>query len=331
VERLVSDEIKYVTAETAKAKAPLDLLCHHLGIELGWDDHARCPFHDDNDPSFYIWYGSSGEQLWWCMPCGFGGDQVDLVRRVKGLGFTEAVVELDRIAGELPSQVRRVRRPRDPEADAATLASVVADAQARAAESELDGYISAYAVGFVGEADADQRFGWDAFLRGLGWGIDDLGRVIMPHWAADGTLTGAKIRRVDGSRAAVPGSTFRQLYPAWWAPTGTGVVLTEGETDFAWAAWQAAAGGLSVDVRSIPRGAPGLSDPLSEDDTALVAALAPWTTVWLAFDNDDTGRAAVERWWNALHAAGHPDVRVAWPRDGADLRSDGRPLADMLA
>lgn len=319
-------EMRYVTAETAKARASLDTLCHYLGIQLGWDDHARCPFHEDNDPSFYIWYGSKGEQLWWCQPCGFGGDQIDLVRRIKNLGFSEAVVELDRIADELPATAPRTRPPRDPAGDAAALATVVTGATARAAEPELDGYISAYAVGFVGEKDADQRFTWDAFLRTLGWGVDDLGRVIMPHWDADGQLVGAKIRRVDGSRAAVPGSTFRRLYPAWWPRANDAVVLTEGETDFAWAARQA----TDVDIRSIPRGAPGISDPLSEDDAVNIGELLTWPTVWLAFDNDDAGRVAVGRWWNALHLAGHQDMRVAYPRDGADLRSDGRTLQEIL-
>jgi hypothetical protein len=321
--------VRYVTAETAKARAPLDSLCHHLGIALGWDDHAVCPFHDDHDPSLYIWYGSDGEQRWWCQVCGFGGDQIDLLRRLRGLGFSEAVVELDRIADDLPLRAPRRRRgPRDPETEMRVLHAEVTAAMDRAREPELDGYMSAYAVGFVDESDADQRFAWDAFLRDLGWGVDDLGRVLMPHWDAGNRLTGAKIRRVDGSRAAVPGSAFRHLYPAWWPQRASAVLLTEGETDFAWAAFQT---GL-LDVRSIPRGAPGLSAPLTSDDEELVGELLKWNDVWLAFDADDAGDEATLRWREALAylGRGYAHVhRVSIPH-GHDLRSAGRPLSSML-
>jgi hypothetical protein len=149
----------------------------------------------------------------------------------------------------------------------------------------------------------------------------------MPHWDADGMLTGAKIRRVDGSRAAIPGSTFRHLYPAWWPQRTSTVLLTEGETDFAWAAMET---GL-MDVRSIPRGAPGLADPLSPDDLANVKALSNWDVVWLGFDADDAGDAATLRWKDALYRNAYcSEVRRVSIPHGHDLRSSRLSLAEML-
>jgi DNA primase len=47
-----------------------------------------CPFHDDHDPSLLL---NTDEDLWFCFPCGAGGDGIALVMRVRGCGFTEAV------------------------------------------------------------------------------------------------------------------------------------------------------------------------------------------------------------------------------------------------
>ena len=320
--------MRYVTLESAKARAPLDALCHHLGIELGWDDHAVCPFHDDHDPSLYLWFGNEGEQRWWCQVCGFGGDQVDLLMRMRGLRMSDAIMELDRIADDLPTNVPRRRPPRDPEADMRRLHHEVQSAMDRAAQPECDGYMSAYAVGFVDEWTMDDRFEWDAFLRSLGWGVDDLGRVLMPHWDSGGQLRGAKIRRPDGSRAAVPGSTFRHLYPAWWPQTGGTVVLTEGETDFAWAARRLA----GIDVRSIPRGAPGLAEVLTDDDIENLTDLSNWDTIYLAFDGDEAGDLATARWRAELRNRAYcSDVRVCPIPRGRDLRSAGMSLTELLS
>lgn len=317
--------MRYVTLDSAKARAPLDALCHHLGIELGWDDRAVCPFHDDHDPSLYLWYGNEGEQRWWCQVCGFGGDQVDLLMRLRGLRMPEAIMELDRIADDLPKAAPRRRPPRDPVSDMRRLRETVADARERAALPEFDGYMSAYGVGLLTEETVSDRYWWDAYLRLIGWGVDDLGRVVMPHWDPDGELTGAKVRRPDGSRVSVPGSTYRYLYPAWHPRTDDAVMLVEGETDYAWAAAQ----GAGADVRSIPRGAPGLSDPLTDDDLRLLDELTQWRMVILAFDGDDAGDEATRRWREGARTVGCHDVRVLDVPRGHDLRSAGVPVRHL--
>ena len=52
---------------------------------------VRCPFHDDRRPSLRL---RADAGLWHCFPCGIGGDVIELVRRVRGVGFADAVREL---------------------------------------------------------------------------------------------------------------------------------------------------------------------------------------------------------------------------------------------
>lgn len=52
---------------------------------------VRCPFHDDRRPSLRL---RADAGLWYCDPCGFGGDVIELVRRVRRVGFADAVREL---------------------------------------------------------------------------------------------------------------------------------------------------------------------------------------------------------------------------------------------
>ena len=66
---------------------------------LGFGDPAKrgkevavqCPLHDDRDPSLRL---NPAKQLWFCHPCGVGGDGIDLYMRARGLSFGEAVREL---------------------------------------------------------------------------------------------------------------------------------------------------------------------------------------------------------------------------------------------
>ena len=45
-----------------------------------------CPFHDDNEPSFYVY----SDNHFKCFGCGQSGDGIDLVQEVKGFDFKEA-------------------------------------------------------------------------------------------------------------------------------------------------------------------------------------------------------------------------------------------------
>lgn len=49
---------------------------------------VRCPLHDDRDPSLRL---NDDEGLWYCFPCGEGGDLIELAQAAQGYDFPEAV------------------------------------------------------------------------------------------------------------------------------------------------------------------------------------------------------------------------------------------------
>lgn len=49
---------------------------------------AKCPFHDDKNPSFTV---SERKKLWRCFTCNFGGDSVDFIQRFHGVSFKGAL------------------------------------------------------------------------------------------------------------------------------------------------------------------------------------------------------------------------------------------------
>lgn len=57
---------------------------------------ARCPIHGGPNPTAFKW---TQDGRWYCYRCGVGGDRIDLVRRVRGCGFREAVDFLAALAG----------------------------------------------------------------------------------------------------------------------------------------------------------------------------------------------------------------------------------------
>lgn len=71
------------------------------GSGLWW----RCPFHNDMNPSFHV---DPVRLTWKCFGCGEHGDTTDLVMRVKGVGFREAIAELTGRASLSPRKSRPV-------------------------------------------------------------------------------------------------------------------------------------------------------------------------------------------------------------------------------
>ena len=71
-------------------------IAHLLGLGTpegsgGEEVRVCCPFHDDEHPSMRL---NAKKGVWYCDPCGEGGDGLGLYMRVKEVGWAEAVREL---------------------------------------------------------------------------------------------------------------------------------------------------------------------------------------------------------------------------------------------
>jgi DNA primase len=88
--------------ERIKREVPLEKLCAQHGIQLqprGKDLAAKCPFHEDRDPSFIV---SPQKNLWNCLAgCG-GGDNLQLVMRLEKCSFRYAAEQLLKTLGVAP-------------------------------------------------------------------------------------------------------------------------------------------------------------------------------------------------------------------------------------
>ncbi len=81
--------------EQLKRNVSILHICADHGIELkrhGTHDYVgRCPFHEDDKPSFVV---TPSKNLWHCMGCDKGGSVIDLVMQLEGLTFPQAVDKL---------------------------------------------------------------------------------------------------------------------------------------------------------------------------------------------------------------------------------------------
>jgi hypothetical protein len=318
-------QYRYHDKDAIKAQLPLTFACYQLGINLSHDARALCPFHADTDPSFYLWVGDDGVERWSCQPCGINGDVYSLITRVRGCSFGDAVA----IAAEMVSLIGTsdyvppvVHQPRQgPEQWGYEVAAAIE----RAALPEWRGKLSAWSE-LADPLDPEACYAMDEYLRTyLSWGCDEFGSALMPHFGPDGVLTGAKIRDPSGQRVSKEGSKYEHLYGAWRKPTRD-VLLTEGETDMAWAAYTAHREGLAnLTVYALPRGARA---SITGDQLKF---LKPAHTVYLALDPDEAGIEATRAWVESLATQGHQNIRVCRLPLGKDLRDAQPNLGQLLA
>src|SRR5271155_4011864 len=72
-----------------------------LGVELASaagckEPIARCPLHEDTRPGFRV---NPDKAVWFCDPCGKGGDLFDLAQGLWGLDFPKAAERLAELLG----------------------------------------------------------------------------------------------------------------------------------------------------------------------------------------------------------------------------------------
>ena len=131
---------------------------------------ARCPFHDERSPSFYV---SPVKQFFHCFGCGAHGSAIKFLMDYERLEFPDAVEELAQAVGLKVPHAGGDERPREDRTD---LYGVL-DAAAAWFQRELTHSPAAQAYCRKRGLDAEtlQRFrigwapsGWDGLLRALG-------------------------------------------------------------------------------------------------------------------------------------------------------------------
>jgi hypothetical protein len=316
---------EHLDKNRVRAQLPLAYACYRLGVYLDEDGAALCPFHADRNPSFRLWVGDDGVERWHCYPCGTGGDVYDLIRLTHAVGFADAVVKAAEILADMPPGTEPPVRVRAPRLGPADWTHEVDEARARAAEPRYWGKLSDW-LGLVDGSDKETCEEADSLLRDrLGWGVEETGASVMPHWTVDGTLTGCKVRAIDGRRWSKEGSRYEHLYACWLPKSFRDVLLLEGETDLAWALVTAYLEGTPVDLLALPSGA---QRPPTE---VQVDRLRGYRTVYLALDPDDAGAEASRTWSATLAQYDFADVRVCRLPRGKDVREARPRLADLLA
>lgn len=85
----------WIDTDALKRDYPIEEVIERYGIGLqdsGCALIGRCPFHEDGGrPNLYVY---SSTNSWYCYRCGIGGDVINFVERIQGVGFREAVTRL---------------------------------------------------------------------------------------------------------------------------------------------------------------------------------------------------------------------------------------------
>ena len=102
--------------DEVKGKVDIVSLFSHFGVELtkkGKSHTGLCPFHDDKNPSLSV---DRQKGLYNCFGCGESGDVFDLVERMNGVGFTEALTFLKSYSGngKMKKAARKEEGPASP-------------------------------------------------------------------------------------------------------------------------------------------------------------------------------------------------------------------------
>jgi DNA primase len=320
----------------------LDLLTnlHHTSAKDGGEYAGPCPWCGGDD-RFHIWPNHpSGKARFWCRRCECKGDEIDLLRKLKGLTFAEAAFAVGhpmretRASPAIGRQESRLHR-------SCPVWQSRAGKVAEAAEATLWQREGARALaylrgrGFKDETIQAGRLGYivkDRRETAGAWGLPaDHRNIWIPRgiaipWRACGDMWRLNVRRPAGEpKYCGPAGSGNALYGADGLRRGLPVVLVEGEFDALAVAQEA--GGLVSAV------ATGSTHGARHSQWQRLLKAAP--TALVAFDGDKAGEDASAWWLGKL-----PDARRLAPESdpaamleaGADLRTwVSSALADKAA
>ena len=320
-----------------KSRHPLGDTVEAAGVELTGRGRVRqgvCPFHTESEGSFTV-YGDT--ERWWCFGCGAGGDVLDFVQRVEGIGLPEAIRRLQAGGG------LTVRSGEDPEWRPTAAPGFVRDPAALTVAArfyagqlrrswEAREYLASRGVG--GGAAARLGLGYApgeglrTHLESAGFRAERLsrsglftargerfaGKIVVPdaaggiaRWMAGRAIAHGASPRFQALPGTKPvlGLALLGSAPPW-------VVLTEGLFD-----WVALAGW----------GLPACAALGTQAAEHIAASLRGCGRVFLAFDADDAGREMTGHLAALLGRRAAPVTLPGGISDAAELaaRPGGRP------
>jgi DNA primase len=333
-----------VIAEVRARADIVDLVGESVSLKkAGREYKARCPFHEERTPSFYV---VPDKGFYKCFGCGKSGSVFDFVMEQQGMDFVEAVKF---VAGKAGVEVREVRGMQPEEDPNRTLYEITAFAQSWFREQLLDERVGAparrYLEGRGIGLDIAERFGvgfapdeWRAFRDAAakhGFDEDDMkllgllkqsekarepydgfrGRVMFPIEGMNGKTIafGGRILEGDGPKYINSPETpiFHKghtLYGLSWAKNAIrreeSALVVEGYMDV-----------VSLAAHGFETAVAPLGTALTPDQARLLSRYC--NQAFLLFDSDSAGLRATFKAGDVLLEAGVHASVVTLP-DGED-------------
>jgi DNA primase len=292
------------------------------GRRLWWS----CPFHEDANPSFCI---EPGKPWWRCYGCGEHGDAANLVMKLQGVGFREAIEIVAELAGIVAPSGRSTGTFPRPEVPSglppADALSLVTEAALRLWTPEgIEALAYLYGRGLTDKTIRAAYLGW---TPGVMIPTREGNRrfqapgVVIPWFDGD-RLTHVKIRQPEGAKPKYA-EAYRDRPAVYRAlgviQPGHPLIIVEGDFDALLVGQEL--GDLAAVVT--------LGSASSRPDPSLLGrmlAAAPW---YVATDADQAGDKAALGWpagtirvrppegvkdWTELWQAGFNSIRYHWGR-----------------
>ena len=312
----------------------------NYGVALkktGQDHVGLCPFHEDKKPSLQV---SASKGLWHCMACGAAGNVIQFVARKEGIAEREAALKL---LGTMPGVTTANKLPRPQpspppaaqidEATRAKLLGRVANFYARTLAKDRAGldYLKTRCLDDAAALDTFQVGYCNGSMRKAlpreGKVIEQLKaigvlnergnevfyrRIVVPVHDAEGNVAGLYGRRIGDQepRHIYLKGERRGIFNRTAAKGSKSLIIVESIFD-AISLWVAG-------FRNVI--ALGGKDGWREEHAALIRE-NQIADLYLAFDNDDAGRAGAERLAPELAGLGVAVHRIAWPEGVKDANA----------